>query len=114
MEGRRHGRFDDLVQANRPRVVLSSHDFTGVPADLCTRAGAMRATGAAVIKVAVTAARLSDTLPLRELAKHGDAVVIGMGDAGVPTPPAGDAVRVPMDLRRQRRCARSDSCGANG
>ena len=78
-------RFDNLVQANRSRVVLSSHDFTGVPTDLCTRAGAMRATGAAVIKVAVTASRLSDTLPLRELAKQGDAVVIGMGDAGVPS-----------------------------
>jgi len=77
--------FDDFVQANRSRIVLSSHDFTGVPADLCSRAGAMRATGAAVIKVAVTAARLSDTLPLRELAKQGDAVVIGMGNAGVPT-----------------------------
>jgi len=77
--------FDDVVQANRSRVVLSAHDFTGVPADLCARAVAMRATGAAVIKVAVTAARLSDTLPLRELAKHGDAVVIGMGDAGVPS-----------------------------
>ena len=77
--------FDDFVQANRSRVVLSSHDFTAVPADLCTRAGAMRATGAAVIKVAVTAARLSDTLLLRELAKQGDAVVIGMGDAGVPS-----------------------------
>jgi 3-dehydroquinate dehydratase/shikimate dehydrogenase len=78
-------RFDDFVQANRSRVVLSSHDFAGVPADLCTRARAMRATGAAVIKVAVTAVRLSDTLPLRELAKQGDAVVIGMGDAGVPS-----------------------------
>jgi 3-dehydroquinate dehydratase / shikimate dehydrogenase len=78
-------RFDDFVQANRSRIVLSSHDFTGVPADLCTRAGVMRAMGAAVIKVAVTAARLSDTLPLRELAKHGDAVIIGMGDAGVPS-----------------------------
>ena len=45
----------------------------------------MRATGAAVVKVAVTAARLSDTLPLREVAKDGNAVVIGMGDAGLPT-----------------------------
>ena len=45
----------------------------------------MRATGAAVIKVAVTATRLSDTLPLLEIAKDGDAVVIGMGDAGVPS-----------------------------
>jgi 3-dehydroquinate dehydratase/shikimate dehydrogenase len=77
--------FDDLVHAHRTKVVLSSHDFTGVPADLCARARAMRASGASVIKVAVTAARLSDTLPLLEIARGGDTVVIGMGDPGVPT-----------------------------
>jgi 3-dehydroquinate dehydratase/shikimate dehydrogenase len=77
--------FDDLFQANRSRIVLSSHDFTGVPGDLCSRVGAMRATGAAVIKVAVSAARLSDTLPLLDIARAGDAVVIGMGAAGVPS-----------------------------
>jgi 3-dehydroquinate dehydratase/shikimate dehydrogenase len=38
-----------------------------------------------MIKVAVTAARLSDTLPLLDIAKGGNAVVIGMGDAGVPS-----------------------------
>jgi 3-dehydroquinate dehydratase/shikimate dehydrogenase len=80
-----HAAFDDLVHAHKTKVVLSSHDFAGVPADLCTRVRAMRATGASVIKVAVTAARLSDTLPLLEIAKGGDAVVIGMGDPGVPT-----------------------------
>ena len=77
--------FADLVGAHRDRVVVSSHDFSGVPADLCSRVRAMRATGAAVIKVAVTAARLSDTLPLLDIARGGDAVVIGMGDAGVPS-----------------------------
>ena len=77
--------FDDLIRANSSRVVVSSHDFAGVPDDLGTRARAMRSTGAALIKVAVTAARLSDTLPLLDIAKGGDAVVIGMGDAGVPS-----------------------------
>ena len=77
--------FADLVRTNRHRVVVSSHDFAGVPEDLCTRTRAMRGTGAAVIKVAVTARRLSDTLPLLEIAKGGDAVVVGMGDAGVPS-----------------------------
>ena len=77
--------FDDLIRANGPRVVVSSHDFIGVPDDLGTRARAMRGTGAALIKVAVTAARLSDTLPLLDIAKGGDAVVLGMGDAGVPS-----------------------------
>jgi 3-dehydroquinate dehydratase / shikimate dehydrogenase len=77
--------FDDLVRAQPTKIVISSHDFTGVPADLCARVRAMRATGASVLKVAVTAARLSDTLPLLEIARAGDAVVIGMGAAGVPT-----------------------------
>jgi len=77
--------FDDLIREHAPRVVVSSHDFVGVPDDLCARARAMRATGAAVIKVAITASRLSDTLPLLDIAKGGDAVVIGMGDAGVPS-----------------------------
>ena len=77
--------FDDLVRSNQKRVVLSSHDFDEVPGDLSRRARTMRATGAAVIKVAVMAARLSDTLPLRDIAREGNAVVIGMGDAGVPS-----------------------------
>ena len=77
--------FDDLIRANGSRVVVSFHDFAGVPDDLATRARAMRSTGAALIKVAVTAARLSDTLPLLDIARGGDAVVIGMGDAGVPS-----------------------------
>jgi 3-dehydroquinate dehydratase/shikimate dehydrogenase len=77
--------FARLVRRHPGRVIVSSHDFTGVPPDLEARARAMRATGAAVIKVAVMAARLSDTLPLREIARGGNAVVIGMGDAGVPT-----------------------------
>ena len=29
-------------------------------------------------------------------------------------PAAGDTIRIPMDVRRQRRRARSDSCGAHG
>lgn len=77
--------FAELVNAGRNRVVVSAHDFIGVPVDLQGQVRAMRRTGAAVIKVAVTPRRLSDTLPLREVAKEGDAVVIGMGDAGVPT-----------------------------
>jgi 3-dehydroquinate dehydratase/shikimate dehydrogenase len=77
--------FDDLVQRHPARAVLSFHDFAGVPPDLETRVRAMRATGAAVIKVAVAAARLTDTLPLVDIGMEGDAVVIGMGDAGVPS-----------------------------
>ncbi len=77
--------FDELVSRHRGRVVISSHDFTGVPADLISRVQAMRQTGAAVVKVAVTPSRLADTLPLIEIAQGGDTVVVGMGDAGFPS-----------------------------
>jgi 3-dehydroquinate dehydratase/shikimate dehydrogenase len=77
--------FADLVAQHGRRVVLSSHDFDGIPSDLEERARAMRQTGAAVIKIAVAVSRLSDTLRLRALTREGDAVVIGMGEAGLAT-----------------------------
>ena len=58
-------RFDDLIAAREGRgVVLSAHDFSGLPADLPGQIGAMRATGSKVVKVAVTPGRLSDCVPL--------------------------------------------------
>jgi 3-dehydroquinate dehydratase/shikimate dehydrogenase len=80
--------FTGIVQARGGRgVVLSMHDFQGLPPDLPARARAMRATGAEVIKVAVMAARLTDNLALRSLSapSQDDLVVIAMGDAGVPS-----------------------------
>ena len=74
-----------LVARHGPRVVLSSHDFDGIPADLMGRVRAMRGSGAGTIKLAVTVTRLSDTLLLRDIARGGRSVVIGMGEAGVPT-----------------------------
>lgn len=79
------GGFGDLVSTHPSRVVVSAHDFAGAPADVCAQARAMRATGGAVVKVAVTAHRLTDMLPLLEIAQGGNAVVIGMGEAGVPS-----------------------------
>jgi 3-dehydroquinate dehydratase/shikimate dehydrogenase len=81
--------FTDLVSSTGGRrVVLSSHDFRGVPADLRERAEAMRATGAEVVKLAVKTSRLSDCLPLRDLAasaKHDHTILIGMGECGLAT-----------------------------
>jgi 3-dehydroquinate dehydratase/shikimate dehydrogenase len=77
--------FGDIVRSAPARVIVSSHDFDGVPRDLEARARDMRSHGAAVIKVAVMPRALRDTLPLLTIARDGDAVVIGMGDAGVPT-----------------------------
>jgi len=45
----------------------------------------MRATGAEVVKVAVTARRLSDALVLRDVTRDGRTVAIAMGDPGLPT-----------------------------
>jgi 3-dehydroquinate dehydratase/shikimate dehydrogenase len=86
--------FDDLISSTAGRrVVLSNHDFDGVPSDLTARAAAMRATGAAVIKLAVRTTRLCDCLPLLDLGRiaqggqgrQGDLVVIGMGECGLAT-----------------------------
>ena len=77
--------FDEVIARDRTRIVVSSHDFDGVPGDLIDRARAMRNTGAKIIKVAVTPSRLSDTLALMDIAREGQAVVIGMGNAGMVT-----------------------------
>jgi 3-dehydroquinate dehydratase/shikimate dehydrogenase len=82
--------FDDLIaRAASERVVLSNHDFTGVPPDLESRLRAMRCTGVKTIKLAVQTSRLSDCVRLRDLAAaagdSGTLVVIGMGDHGFAT-----------------------------
>jgi 3-dehydroquinate dehydratase/shikimate dehydrogenase len=71
--------FTDLVRRGGRRVVLSMHDFKGVPPDLSERVRAIRAERPGVVKVAVTAGRLSDCLPLFELARQ---VGSGPGDEG--------------------------------
>src|SRR4051812_43350388 len=57
--------FTDLLSSGGGRrVVMSSHDFDGVPPDLVGRAKAMHATGAEVVKIAVKTSKLADCLPL--------------------------------------------------
>ncbi len=77
--------FGDLLRANAPRVVLSAHDFAGVPDDLEDQARAMRGLGPALIKVAVMPRRLTELLVLRTIAATGPAIVMGMGDTGLPS-----------------------------
>jgi 3-dehydroquinate dehydratase / shikimate dehydrogenase len=72
------------------RVVLSHHDFDGVPADLADRVRDMRRHGTGIVKVAAAAKRLRDALPLIAVGRAGrDAgertVVIAMGMPGVAT-----------------------------
>lgn len=81
--------FAGLLARDSARIVLSSHDFDGVPDDLETRAASMRSTGAGVVKIAVTAGQLRDLLRLKALGaaltSSGRAVLIGMGERGLAT-----------------------------
>jgi 3-dehydroquinate dehydratase / shikimate dehydrogenase len=74
----------------RARVVLSSHDFDGVPADLAARVRDMRRHGTGVVKIAVTARTLRDALPVIAIGREGAGgaqrtVVIAMGTPGLAT-----------------------------
>jgi 3-dehydroquinate dehydratase/shikimate dehydrogenase len=76
---------DLLQQTGGRRVVLSHHDFNGMPADLYGLSQAMLASGAEVIKIAVMAERLDDCLVLRALGQQTRVpmALVAMGDAGV-------------------------------
>jgi 3-dehydroquinate dehydratase / shikimate dehydrogenase len=79
--------FTDLLgPQTAPRVVLSYHDFDGVPADLTAIAQAMHATGVGIVKLATMARRLTDNIRVlesaRDLAAAGQAIFIAMGDYG--------------------------------
>lgn len=78
--------FTDLIETTGgKRVVLSTHDFQGVPGNLPDRVRAMRATGAEIVKIAIFARSLSDNLRLLQLASGNNTVLVGMGPAGIPT-----------------------------
>lgn len=69
------------------RIVMSHHDFTGVPAELPELAQAMLACGAEVVKIAITPQRLTDCLALRAVGQQTRVpiVLIAMGDVGIPS-----------------------------
>jgi 3-dehydroquinate dehydratase/shikimate dehydrogenase len=83
--------FDDLLARSGGRgVVISMHDFERVPQDLAAQVRAMRATGAEVVKVAVTPSRLTDLVTLLDLGgtgrvDGGGLVLIAMGSVGAVT-----------------------------
>ena len=88
VEWRAH--FDDLIATTGGRrIVLSAHDFDMVPIDLTARVHAMKSTGAEVVKLAVKTTRLTDCLPLLDIASQGGGhtglVLIGMGEYGLAT-----------------------------
>jgi 3-dehydroquinate dehydratase / shikimate dehydrogenase len=83
-------RFDDLIAGTGGRrIVLSAHDYHGVPIDLDARVAAMLSSGAEVVKIAARLTSLSDALPLLALGTRpggpNNLAIIGMGPYGVST-----------------------------
>lgn len=77
--------FTDLIAGRGGRgVIVSSHEFGGMPDDAASRVREMQATGAEVVKFAATAHQLRECLALLDLAPADASVVmIAMGDAGL-------------------------------
>ena len=83
-----NGTCADLMErTGGRRVILSHHDFSGMPADIGAKAQSMLSSGAEVVKLAVTANRLRDCLTLREIGKKTRVPMslIAMGEAGLAT-----------------------------
>ena len=75
-----------LPHGERTRLILSLHDFAGVPTDLAARVRAMQADQPDVIKVAVMARSVNDCLTLRSAFEGDDShVAVAMGSAGLLT-----------------------------
>jgi 3-dehydroquinate dehydratase/shikimate dehydrogenase len=72
-----------LAATGRSSVVLSYHDFSGIPADLGDRVRAMAAEQPAIVKMAVSPGNLSDCLTLRDAMQiEAPHVAIAMGPLG--------------------------------
>jgi 3-dehydroquinate dehydratase/shikimate dehydrogenase len=72
------------------RVIISHHDFNGVPDDLLDIYNRLAATPAKVIKIAVQAHDIVDCIPVFELLARADRdgreiIPIAMGNAGIAT-----------------------------
>lgn len=80
-------RPEPFVAARRGKgVIVSRHDFQGVPGDLPALLRRLRASGAEIAKVAVTVERAADLRTLLDNVHPGDgSVLIGMGRAGLAT-----------------------------
>jgi 3-dehydroquinate dehydratase / shikimate dehydrogenase len=79
--------LEEAPWATGDRLVLSSHDFHGIPFDMAARYAAMHAVQPGVVKLAVSARRLTDTLALLALKPPAGRrqVLLAMGAAGLVT-----------------------------
>lgn len=75
---------------NSPRIIVSHHDFSGVPEDLEQIYERLAGTPAAVVKIAVQANDITDCLPVFNLLERArnegrELIAIAMGNAGLAT-----------------------------
>jgi 3-dehydroquinate dehydratase/shikimate dehydrogenase len=77
-----------LPRCEGTQLIVSRHDFEGVPADLSDQVRAMRQAGGDIVKMAVMAQSLDDCLRLREAMPPDEGrpqIAIAMGPAGQVT-----------------------------
>jgi 3-dehydroquinate dehydratase/shikimate dehydrogenase len=83
------GGFANLIARRQGRgIVLSTHDFNGLPADLPGIARAMAGSGAEFVKIAAAVTRLDQNVNLLAVSRQltpGRSIVLGMGEAGLVT-----------------------------
>ena len=78
------------LSPNSPRIIVSHHDFSGVPNDLEQIYERLAGTHAAVVKIAVQATDITDCLPVfhlldRARSEGRELIAIAMGNAGIAT-----------------------------
>jgi len=81
---------DLTPETNWSRIIISHHDFSGVPQDLTQIYERLAATPAAVVKIAVQANDIVDCIPVFQLLDRArregrDVIAIAMGNAGLAT-----------------------------
>jgi 3-dehydroquinate dehydratase/shikimate dehydrogenase len=80
----------DSLWGDWERVIVSHHDFNGVPHDLEQLYEQMAATPARVVKIAVSANDITDCIPVFQLldrahSEKRELIAIAMGNAGIAT-----------------------------
>jgi shikimate dehydrogenase/3-dehydroquinate dehydratase type I len=88
--------ISDLAPPSWSRVIVSHHDFSGVPGDLKQIYERLAHTPAAVVKIAVHANDILDCIPVFQLLDRARAagreiIAIAMGNAGIATRVLGPA-----------------------
>jgi 3-dehydroquinate dehydratase/shikimate dehydrogenase len=85
----------DIIRLRRGHgVIVSMHEFAPGASDIRAAVRCLRSTGAEIVKYAITADALADTLPLFEAGREGDPLSDGRGHVLLAMGPRGAHTRV--------------------